>query len=478
MAGGLMNIVKGVALGHLICCLPISAQTLSGKSSRNDSVRPQNISASLITEIRDRHHLAEDLEYLTDVIGPRLTGSAKLVQAHDWVEKTLRARGLTKVRRESYRFGPTFVRGRATATLLSHAKIDLAIAQLGWSPGTKGSVRAELFAQQGNTATEIASQIGQFGGKIILAGPLPASSAADSATLIRVAQAINDEGALAYLRESDKPLGLSMGGSPQWVNPRRPVIPTGILSKEGYALLKRLSTRGERVTLELNLPGTVSKESVDAFNSMGEINAPGRSEEVVIIAAHLDSWDLATGATDDGVGVVAVIEALRAIKALPHTPRRTIRGLFFSGEEQGEFGARAYIQQHQRELSNVQAVLVVDVGAGRVKGWALQRPSEQSVMLMRSAIMPLTKMGVSEVVLDPWPGSDPRPFGDAGIPTFAAVQEADDYFSITHHSEFDTFTHVKPDNLLQIATALAVTAWELANMTDRFPHVRLPSNTR
>jgi carboxypeptidase Q len=463
--------VVAAVIAELLFCTGASAQEPRAcERSSAGGPNAANKSSALIREIQDHQRAVEDIEYLTDVIGPRVTGSPQLVRAHDWVEGRMKAIGAANIKREAYAFGPTFERGRATAKLLSHAKVDLAIAQLAWSPATRGVVRGELFIQRGSTADELAGGIGKFGGKIILASPLRAKNSIDSATLIRVAGEMKREGALAYLRESDKPVGLSMGGSPRWVNPMRPVIPTGILSKEGFALLKRLGARDGPVTLEVNLPGRISSNAVEAFNSAGEIGGFDKANEVVIIAAHLDSWDLATGATDDGTAVVAVIEAIRAIKALEAVPKRSIRAVFFSGEEQGEFGARAYIRRHQQEMSNVQAVLIVDVGGGRVNGWALQRASDETTRLMSCAIDPLRVLGVNELPVDIWAGSDPKPFADVGVPTFAAVQEVDDYFTTTHHSEFDTFSHVKPESLIQMAKALAVTAWELANMEERLPH--------
>ncbi|HET7041152.1 MAG TPA: M20/M25/M40 family metallo-hydrolase, partial [Gemmatimonadales bacterium] len=189
----------------------------------------------------------------------------------------------------------------------------------------------------------------------------------------------------------------------------------------------------------------------------------------VILGAHLDSWDLGTGATDNGTGVAGVMEALRAIEAAGLEPRRTIRVVLFSGEEQGHFGSKAYVEAHRAELPRVQAVLVFDLGTGKVRGFALQG-REDSRRLMAAAIAPLNDLGVVELPLERSHDSDHASFTDAGVPAFFAVQDTLDYFRVTHHSQFDTFDRVDPAQLVQAATAMAVTAWELATMPARLPH--------
>ena len=223
------------------------------------------------------------------------------------------------------------------------------------------------------------------------------------------------------------------------------------------------------VTAEINLPSTTSAKPVQAFNIIGEIRGSEKPDEVVIIGAHMDSWDLATGATDNGTGTAAVLEALRAIKVMGVAPKRTIRGILFSGEEEGDLGSHAYVAAHTAEMPNIQAVLIDDLGTGRINGWSLQR-FENARPLMAKAIAPLNELGVTALPLEWSRDSDHAAFTAVGVPAFFGVQDVEDYFTVTHHSQFDTFSHVKPDALIEGATAFAVTAWELANMDERLPH--------
>lgn len=434
--------------------------------------------ARLIREIRDHQQAVTDVEYLADVIGPRLSGSPGLARAHDWAAKTMTSRGIANVHREGYAFGPSWTRGVANARLTSHNGIRLSVAQLAWTPSTKGVVTAPVVRYTGKSMTDLNAMVGTFKGKIILDATIPAvgsEAGADSAAFIRIAKAMESEGAVAYIAQSDKVLalnmggGLSMGGSPYWRYPFRPKISTAIITRENYSLIERLLARGEPVTMELELKGTTSAQPVQQYNTIGEIRGSEKPDEVVIIGAHMDSWDLGTGATDNGTGTASVIEALRAIKALGVAPKRTIRGILFSAEEQGKAGSTAYVAAHMQEMKNVQAVLIDDLGTGRITGWSLQR-FENARPFMAAAIAPLDELGVHQLPLEWSSDSDHWPFDQAGVPAFFGVQDQEDYFTTTHHSQFDTFSHVKPESLIQGATALAVTAWELANMESRLPH--------
>ena len=213
----------------------------------------------------------------------------------------------------------------------------------------------------------------------------------------RIAVAIRDEGALAFIASAGKKEGLTMTGGPEWrLGTWSPQVPFAFVSTRDYIAIRQGVTRGERVTLEINLPSTTSSAPVQAFNTIAEIPGTDLANEMVIIGAHIDSWDLGTGATDNGTGVVAVIEALRAIQATGLKPRRTIRVALFSGEEQGHWGSKAYVAAHKAEMDNVQAVLILDLGTGKVRGWALQG-REDSRALMASAIAPLNDLGVVEL---------------------------------------------------------------------------------
>jgi hypothetical protein len=429
--------------------------------------------ARIIREISTNQRAMTDLAYLTDMIGPRLTGSDKLIRAHAWAESTLVARGAASVHREGYEFGRPWTRGPATARFLTQNGGPITLAALGWSKPTAGVVKGDVLVVSGKSIAELEKYFGQFKGRIVTFGEMPpwgADSIAYIAVRNRLAVAIRDEGALAFLANAGKKEGLTMTGGPEWrLGTWAPQVPFAFVSNKDYLAIRQAVTSGERVTLEINLPSTTSAAPVQAYNTIAEIPGTDLANEMVIIGAHIDSWDLGTGATDNGTGVVAVMEALRAIQATGLKPRRTIRAVLFSGEEQGHWGSKAYVKAHAAEMDNVQAVLILDLGTGKVRGWALQG-REDSRDLMGSAIAPLNDLGVVELPLERSGDSDHASFTDVGVPGFFAVQDPLDYFTITHHSQFDTYDRVDEKQLIQATTAITVTAWDLANMQARLPH--------
>ena len=431
-----------------------------------------NPSAKVMAEIRDHQQAVANLQYLCDEIGPRLTGSERLVKAHEWLEAQMKAYGLVNVHREAYDFGPSWTRGVETARVIGHNGLNLQVAQMAWSPATKGPMRGEAILLGGKTLDDMLKLIGHMKGKIVVLGSFPKAEGDPKGRrekMMKLFGAVRSEGIAAFLMGSEKENGfLTMTGSPKGGR-FFPNVPGGFLNKEHAGLLKRLLEKHGTLELELNFGGTASEKPVQAYNSIGEIRGVEKPDEVVILGAHLDSWDLGTGATDNGTGSVAVVEALRAIQASGVKPIRTLRVVLFSGEEQGIFGSKAYVKAHADELKNIQAVLIDDLGTGKVRGFALEG-REDLRPFMAQAIAPLNELGVRELPLEQSEDSDHAPFLEAGVPAFFGIQDNEDYFTTTHHSQADTFEHVKPEAVIEGVTAMAVTALELANMGPRLPH--------
>ncbi|MDE3246255.1 MAG: M20/M25/M40 family metallo-hydrolase [Acidobacteriota bacterium] len=436
--------------------------------------------ARVMAEIRDHQQAVSNLEYLCDEIGPRLTGSERLVQAHEWMETRMKAYGLTNVHREAYDFGPSWTRGVETARIIGHNGIALQVAQVAWSPSTHGPLKGEAILLGGKTLDEMLGLIGHLKGKIVVMGSFPKAEGDRKdrrEKMMKLFSAIRTEGIAAFLLGSEKKGGfLTMTGSPK-SGRFLPNVPAAFLNSEHMNTLKRLLEKHGSLELELNLGGAASEKPVQAYNSIGEIRGVEKPEEVVILGAHLDSWDLGTGATDNGTGSVACLEALRAIQASGAKPRRTIRVVLFSGEEQGIFGSKAYVKAHAEELKNIQAVLIDDLGTGKVRGFAMEG-REDLRPFMAEAIAPLNEMGVRELPLESSEDSDHAPFVEAGVPAFFCIQDDEDYFTTTHHSQADTFEHVKPQALVEGATAVAVTALGLADMAPRLPHRALEKESK
>jgi carboxypeptidase Q len=245
-------------------------------------------------------------------------------------------------------------------------------------------------------------------------------------------------------------------------------VPSAFLAREDFLQVWRLLDEGRPVEIEVNLQSSISGKPMQVYNTVAEIRGTEKPDEVVIIGGHLDSWDLGTGATDNGTGSMAVLEAARALQKVAVKPKRTIRFVLFTGEEQGLNGSKAYVQAHKDEMSKVSGVLVHDSGTGRVLtvglmgNYALLEP-------MSRALYPLAEpAGIMEPTLRSEGGSDHVPFDQAGVPGFWCVQDPADYDK-THHSQADVLERVRWDDLTQGAQVLAVFAYNVAQLPDLLP---------
>jgi Zn-dependent M28 family amino/carboxypeptidase len=224
------------------------------------------------------------------------------------------------------------------------------------------------------------------------------------------------------------------------------------------------------VEAEVNIQGSFSEKPVTVYNTVAEIKGIEKPDEVVIIAGHLDSWDLGTGATDNGTGSMAVLEAARALVKAGLKPKRTIRFVLFTGEEQGLNGSRAYVAAHKDEMSKISGVLVHDTGTGRVLTIGLMHNYAARETLDR-ALYPLAKdksIGLAEPSLRSEGGSDHVPFDDAGVPASWCIQEVANYEK-DHHSQADTLDRVRWEDLAEGAQVLAVYAYNVAQLPEMLP---------
>jgi Zn-dependent M28 family amino/carboxypeptidase len=209
---------------------------------------------------------------------------------------------------------------------------------------------------------------------------------------------------------------------------------------------------------------------------VGEIRGSELPGQVVILGAHLDSWDLGTGVTDNGAGSMVVLEAARVLARSGLKARRTIRFILFAGEEQGLIGSRQYAAAHAAQADSVQAVLVIDNGTGKIVGQALQgRP--EFAELWQALLVPVAHLGADSVREDVKTGTDHLAFIPYGIPGFNFDQEPRGY-SHTHHSQSDTYDKAVADDLRQASAVMAVTAWELANLEELLPRGPKPGPER
>ena len=217
----------------------------------------------------------------------------------------------------------------------------------------------------------------------------------------------------------------------------------------------------------MSVTNELTRDSVPQWNTVAEMRGSERPGEVVIVGAHLDSWDLGTGTTDNGTGAMCVLEAARAIAQSGLKPRRTIRFVLFTGEEQGLIGSRKYAEAHAAEADSIQAVIVLDNGTGAITGQALQGRADLEG-LWRALLAPVKGLGVDSVVNRNKGGTDHLSFLPYGVPGFNFNQLERGY-NHTHHSQSDTYDMALGADLAQASAVMAVSAYELANLSELIP---------
>jgi hypothetical protein len=247
-------------------------------------------------------------------------------------------------------------------------------------------------------------------------------------------------------------------------------IPAAAVAEEDADLLHRLLASGEPVRVRLRLT-CESRPDVEEANVVGEIRGRAAPDEVVVIGAHLDSWDLGTGALDDGFGVVVVMEAMRLLRALDLTPRRTVRAVLFANEENGLRGGRGYAEAHAEALHRHVAAIESDSGGAALRGWGISA-GDGAVEILTQLAAPLALLGGGDVRAGGG-GADISPMRPAGVPQIGLRQDSARYFDY-HHTAADTLDKVDPEHLAANAAALAVMAYSLAEWQGTLPRLPLP----
>ena len=446
--------------------------------------------AFLLEESRLRSRVAEDFRHLADVIGPRLTGSPAMRRANEWTAARLREYGADSVALEPWPFGVSWQRGPLSARVVEPHERRIDAASWAWAPGTNGPVAGDVVFVEAPTRADFEQK---YAGKIrgawvMLEPPYPrvnpwGATARDSArvdslrrarrqrtVLQGITQLLAQQGIAGEIIDGAKDFGLfTMSGSPDQISP----YPQLVIGNQSFAEIHRDLAAGVRVRFEASISNMFGRDTLIQWNTVGEIRGRELPDEIVLLGAHLDSWDLGTGTTDNAAGSIAVIEAARLLGALKATgarPRRTIRFVLFTGEEQGLYGSQYYVLRHLREMQRHQAMLVLDNGTGRIVGLPLQGQDELRGM-WEEMMRPLASLGPIPVRAGNKGGTDHLPFLEAKVPSFNYDQLSRGY-DYTHHSQADVFDAAQPADIAQAATIMAVNAWQLANLERLLPRRR------
>jgi carboxypeptidase Q len=460
--------------------------------------------AQIIREIHDSSEAMANLEYLSDRIGARMTGSPQLKQANDWTKEKFAQYGLTNVHLEPWTIARAWTRGTARARIIAPAEHPLTIAAAAWSPGTPGSVQGRVVYFDAKKKEEFGGFHGKLKGAVVIyqepeslspqkppdpnraatrpmqqppprmgEPPIPDPYDAFLQTAKERTQFLKEEGVAVVLRDANKPHGLLNMTDVSLERFAPGVIPTAFITGEGYRMIFRLLRHGP-VQVEIEMTNTMGDKPVQVYNTVADIRGSEKPDEMVILGAHLDSWDLGTGSTDNGTGSMAVLEAARALTKLNLKPKRTIRFALFSGEEEGLYGSQEYVKAHQNELEKISGVLVHDTGTGRVLTLGLH-DNYQDRDLVDQVLSPLRELKLLEPSMARSYGTDHLSFDEVGIPGFFCIQDPAEY-RLTHHSQSDTFDKVWKDELNQGAQVLAAWAYNTAQLPGMLPRRPLPYN--
>lgn len=402
------------------------------------------------------------LAALTDGIGARLSGSPELTRAIDWAVAEMKRDGLENVRTEPVMV-PHWVRGRESLEIVEPASHPVVMLGLGDSVGTPtGGIQAEAIVV--GSFDELDAVASRVKGRIVVFNvpytgydqTRPYRSDGPS----RAAR----HGAVAALVRAVGPAGLRLphtGALTYAVNV--PKIPGAAITSEDADRLQRMADRGERIVLKLQMEAHFEADAPSA-NVIGEIRGREKPDELVVIGGHLDSWDVGAGASDDGGGIVATWEALRLIKALGLRPRRTLRVVLWTNEENGGRGGRAYRDAHLAELPKHVMMLEADSGLFRPVSFAVtaNNTARDTVRAIASLLTNIE----ANVVTAGGGGSDIGPSVTAAAIPALSYEGTGDYF-LLHHTPADTVDKIEPVDVSRAAGAIAVMSYVIADLPVR-----------
>jgi hypothetical protein len=487
--------------------------------------------------------------FLTDVYGPRPIGSPNHVAAANWAVKTMTNWGMKNAHLEPFTWrGVGWMPGKATGFITSPVKANLKFEAVPWSPSTKGTVSGEVVSivpPDSPTEEELTAFLKPLaskvkGGIVMVGAPpnvpvnfneRPKRTPDDQARARyqpdpnvvaagrggpgggrggRGAQTPPPEGHLsaqqvnqritAFLRENMPALKLNaqgggripgvivaQNGAGQIYNDTTPQPPAVILRTDDYGRIFRIIADGMPVSVEFNVQNQYFPDGKTSYVTVAEIPGTDKTDEVVMLGGHLDSWTSATGATDNAIGCAIMMEAARILMATGAKPRRTIRIALWSGEEEGLLGSFAYVKEHfgsaeapTKDFGKLDAYWNIDDGTGRVRGASVFGPPEAAAIVAQY-FKPFEEWGIygaNPTTARVEGGSDNGAFAVAGLPGIGTQQDNIEYNSTTWHTNLDTYERIVPEDVMHNAVITASLMIHLANrdqMLPRFAPDQMPA---
>lgn len=416
-------------------------------------------------------HAYDYVKELSDDIGGRLTGSPEASRAIDWGVKTMRSIGLQDVHTEPWTLWRGWTRETCEVSLISPVRRKLTADSMGWVGSTpSGGVDAEVLqVNLENLSTETQQHSAGWSGRILLvrrSGDRQARRVG-SAEYDRFLKAAFAAHAVAVIggQGGARSAGIKLTHTGILGFGTYYDVPVVSMASEDQSQIERLLDSNQAVRLHMNVQNVSSPAPVPSANVVGDIRGSEHPEQVFVVGAHLDSWDLAQGATDNGCGTATVLAAAEAILRSGLKPRRTLRFVLFTGEEQGLLGSREFVRAHQAEMANYLGDVVLDEGQGPILGFDLNGRSDLASAFSAFAAR-LTSLGKLNVISDPVFGTDTASFTLAGLPGILLTQDVSDY-QVSRHSAADTLDKVDAIVLTRNATIEAVLAFWVADQPKR-----------
>jgi hypothetical protein len=520
------------------CCASALATLVAGAATAAGTEAAHGAPASAsLTRIADEgfnhSEIPATAEYLDDQIGGRLTNSPALRRAEKWAQERFGAWGLKNIHTEGFDFGRGWWIEASHIRLIAPRPLELKGIPISWTPPTQGVVTAPIIVAPLAAEKDFADYKGKLAGKIVLVSwpappvddleaPFRRYSDADIQRLDRYRQPtfnpedraqrleryrfrtqLDDflarEGALAQvtMSRSEGRLVHGDGGSGYKVG-RTPKVPGVELAAEDYRRLARLAKVSE-VKVEIENRVHYEDQDHNAYNVLADIPGSDPAAGYVLAGAHFDSWVAGDGAADNGAGSVVILEAARILSKLGVKPKRTLRFVLWEGEEQGLLGSAAYVEKHlatrptpaEKDVPSyltqdnypvhtlpgfdeLAGYFNIDNGSGKIRG--IYTEGNLSVVpIFHEWLAPFASLGASAVVAQPTGGTDHVFLSGLGLPAFQFIQDPLDYDSRVHHTDLDTYDHLRIEDLKQAAVVLASVLLDAASADKPLPRKPLPT---
>lgn len=456
------------------------------------------------------------VSWLTDVYGPRLTGSPNIRTAGEWAVQKLTGWGLVNAELEPWgRFGRGWANERFVVHAVSPQKYPIIGYPSAWTPGTNGPVTAEVVLAPIATEDDLAMYRGKLRGKFVLTQPMREVEAHfdalgrrltedELAALAmqppprrggrrfrggqrgfrqRLMEFYAQEGVAALIHPGRGDGGTIFGTGNGPRDPEAPETPPQLsIAIEHYGRIVRTLEKNIPVTLEIDIRNRFYDDDLDAFNVIAEIPGTDKADEVVMLGGHFDSWHGGTGATDNAAGSAIMMEAVRILQAAGLRPRRTVRIALWSGEEQGLLGSRAYVRNHFADPATGErapahekfsAYFNVDNGTGAIRGVYLQG-NEAVAPIFQRWMAPFHNLGMTTLAIRNTGGTDHLAFDAVGLPGFQFIQDPVEYGTRTHHSNMDVYERIQAVDMMNNAVIVASFVYNAAIREERLPREPMP----